>query len=68
MVMIECSNCGKLIEKKWVRTMCIRCTNIWNKIQAEQRRATQAYKDYQKNYEKREINPSFYTKCFIFKN
>lgn len=51
--MIECSNCGKLIEKKVNRTMCIKCTNVWNKIQAEQRRATQEYKEYQKNYKRK---------------
>jgi Zn finger protein HypA/HybF involved in hydrogenase expression len=50
--MIECSNCGKLIEKKVNRTMCIKCTNVWNKIQAEKRRATQEYKEYYKEYTK----------------
>lgn len=48
--MIECSNCWKLIEKKGVRTMCIKCTNLALKIRAEQKRQTEEYKQYQKEW------------------
>ena len=47
---IECSNCGKKIEKKNNRTMCIKCTNIRSHILAAQRRATKEYKEYYKEY------------------
>lgn len=25
---IQCENCGKTIEKKWKRVVCIRCANL----------------------------------------
>lgn len=43
--MIECSNCWKLIEKKWIRTMCIRCRNLADKIRMEAIRQTQEFKE-----------------------
>lgn len=30
-MLIKCENCGKLIEKKLNRTLCIKCVNIRNK-------------------------------------
>lgn len=46
--MIECSNCGKLIEKKVNRTMCIKCRNLMDKIRQEQIRQTQEFKEIAK--------------------
>lgn len=48
MVMIECSNCGKLIEKKWQRTMCIRCRNLADHIRQEQIRQSAEFKEVAK--------------------
>ena len=43
--LIPCSNCGKMIEKKWVRTMCIRCRNVADKIRMEAIRQTEEFKE-----------------------
>ncbi len=43
MVMIKCERCGKLIEKKWTRERCIKCSNIRDRELAEQRRNNPEY-------------------------
>lgn len=34
-----------MIEKKWVRTMCIRCRNVADKIRMEAIRQTEEFKE-----------------------
>ena len=43
---INCWNCGKLIEKKGNRTLCIACTNKRSKEMAAARRNTVEYKEH----------------------
>lgn len=37
-MLIKCEMCGKEIEKKWRRTVCIKCANIRNKEVAKKYR------------------------------
>lgn len=46
--LIPCSNCGKMIEQKWVRTMCIKCRNLADHIRQEQIRQTAEFKEVAK--------------------
>lgn len=47
---IKCKNCGKEIEKKGTREICIKCSNIRDKELAAKRRQTKESKEYFKEY------------------
>jgi uncharacterized Zn finger protein (UPF0148 family) len=49
---IQCERCGKTIEKKMNRVLCIHCRYEVDMENAEKRRATKESKEYMKNYRK----------------
>lgn len=44
-MLIQCKNCGKTIEKKGQRTLCIRCRNLADKLRIAERIRTDEYKE-----------------------
>jgi hypothetical protein len=47
---INCENCGKRIQKRGTRTLCIACRNIKDKMRIAERNKSTEYKEYQKQW------------------
>lgn len=50
--MIKCEDCGKEIEKKWRRVVCVKCANKRNKEVAKAYREMKKSKAMQTYYKK----------------